>query len=46
MMWTFADAVNLALDMYKNGEIEHKDLDKVATELWQEMQSENTALVG
>ena len=41
MGWTFADAVNLACQMYKNGEIRFQDLDRVATELWKEMQNDS-----
>lgn len=41
MSWTFADAVNLAISMYENGEIRFQDLDRVATELWREMQNDN-----
>lgn len=41
MKWIFADAINLAIDMYEAGEIKHEELDRVATELWQEMQADN-----
>ena len=41
MSWTFADAVNFACQMYENGEIRFQDLDRVATELRQEMQNDN-----
>ena len=33
----FADAVNLALDMYLHGEIRLDDLDKVTTEFYKEL---------
>lgn len=47
MVWTFADAVELACQMYRDGEIRFDDLDKVATELWQEMQNDKFgALIG
>ena len=41
MKWTFEDAVNLAVSMFRNNEISFKDLDRTAAELWQEMQKEN-----
>lgn len=41
MKWIFSDAVNLALDMYKAGEIPFEDLDKTVAELWEEMQALN-----
>ena len=41
MKWTFEDAVNLAVIMFRNNEIGFNDLDRTATELWQEMQNEN-----
>lgn len=40
-LWMWADAVELALDMYHAGEIKFDEMDKVATELWNEMQVEN-----
>lgn len=41
MKWTFADAVNLAVDMCRNNQIRLIDLDRITAELWQEMQKEN-----
>jgi len=41
MKWTYADAINLALDMLKAGEISLDKMDATATELWREMQAEN-----
>ena len=41
MKWTFEDAVNLAVSMFRNNEIGFNDLDRTAAELWQEMQNEN-----
>lgn len=41
MKWTFEDAVNLAVNMFRNNQIEFNDLDRTAEELWQEMQNEN-----
>ena len=41
MKWTFEDAVNLVVDMFRNNEIGFNDLDRTAAELWQEMQNEN-----
>ena len=39
--WVWVDAVELALDMYHNGEIGFHDMDRVATELFAEMQAAN-----
>ena len=39
MMWTFADAINIALDEARNNP--GIDTDKLATEIWQAMQAEN-----
>lgn len=41
MKWSFEDAVNLAVSMFRNSQIGFNDLDRTATELWQEMQNEN-----
>lgn len=41
MRWTFVDAVEIACQMYRNGEIKFDDLDRVTMELWQGMQEEN-----
>lgn len=41
MKWSFEDAVNLAVSMFRNNQIGFNDLDRTATELWQEMQKEN-----
>ena len=43
LLWTWADAVEFALSMYHNGEIKFNDMDKVATQLWADMQAENNA---
>ena len=40
-MWTYADAINIVLDLYKAGEIPLDQLDATATELWDWMQAEN-----
>ncbi len=39
MKWSWVDAVNLALDIAK--ENPGTDTDKLATEIWQDMQAEN-----
>lgn len=39
MKWTFTDAINLALDEAR--ENPGIDTDKLATEIWREMQTEN-----
>ena len=44
-MWIYADAVNLAIDLYRRGEIAYKDLDKEANEIWQDMQAQNDAIM-
>lgn len=41
MKWTFEDAVNLAVSMFRNNEISFKDLDRKTSELWQEMELQN-----
>ena len=44
-MWTKNDAVNLAIDLYRRGEIAYKDLDKTANEIWQDIQAQNDAIM-
>lgn len=41
MKWAFADAMNLALDMVRYGEIGVDQLDETVTRLWAEMQEDN-----
>lgn len=41
MKWAFADAMNLALDMVRCGEIGVDQLDETVTRLWAEMQEDN-----
>ena len=41
MKWAFADAMNLALDMVRHGEIGADQLDETVARLWAEMQTEN-----
>ena len=41
MKWSFGDAVSDAVSMYLRGEIAFDDVDKVANEIWQEMQKED-----
>lgn len=43
VQWTYADAIYLAQDMLRAGQIKFADLDKTVTELWQELQAENEA---
>lgn len=40
-LWAWADAVEMALDMYHNGEIAFNDMDRTANELFAEMQAAN-----
>lgn len=44
-MWTRNDAINLAIDLYRRGEIAYRNLDKVAEEIWQDMQAQNDAIM-
>ncbi len=39
--WAWVDAVEMALDMYHNGEIAFNDMDRTANELFAEMQAAN-----
>jgi exonuclease VII small subunit len=41
MEWHIIDAFNLAMDMYKHGEITLDKIDKTIQTLWEEMQKEN-----
>lgn len=41
MLWSWVDAVNLAIDMKNSEEYHDADVDVLANELWAEMQSEN-----
>ena len=41
MKWTYADAIFLALDMWRAGEIGVDQLDETANRLWEEMQIDN-----
>ena len=43
MLYTYVDAINLALDMHRWEPEKYPDTDALATELWQEMQAENNA---
>lgn len=38
--WSYVDAINLAIDCYNRGEVKLNDLDKLATKIWKEIQSE------
>ena len=41
MDWSYADAVNIALDMLNNREITIAELDSTVKELWEEMMHDN-----
>ena len=43
MDWSWVDAVNLAIDLKELEEYRDADVDKLANELWREMEKENMA---
>ena len=43
MLWSYADAVNLAIQMHGEEKYRRKDIDKLVAELWAEMLVENEA---
>ena len=42
MEWHMIDAFNMAMDMYKHGEIPLNKIDETTEALWAEMQKENS----